>query len=391
MKNKKNVHVIVATGEWDQDHLRYRRHRFAEYLASHPETEEVIWVCPSPNGDKESFSTLKNGIIQFIIKDIHPNKLFRFGRYFDLFYKSKLIELQGHLKEKEKRANLYLWYTFPGFSALTGLVEWEKTTYDCSDLWASSVSGNKNIILRLREKSILQSEQKIVQHVDTIVCTSDFLYEYLKDKYNPSKDIHVLENGVEFELFQEDNKSAEVNISGDLVLGFIGGIKPKLDFAMLIRMMNEKRNWHLLLVGPDGTNQHPEFKKLLQLENVTWTGKVPPMEVPKYMKLIDIGILPYRASIYNNAVFPLKLFEFLGAGKPVVGMNLPSTEKFSEPNIYEYARNDDYLTFMELCQSLSADLNDEEFITIRKNLAKEKDWNNIFTDMYSIAIKDHHS
>lgn len=385
--NKKKIHLIVATGEWDQDFLRYRRHRLAEFLSKQQETEEVIWVCPTVNNHKESFSTLSNGILQYTIKDIHPNKLFRFGRYFDVFYKAKLRELQTYLKNMEKEYHLYLWFTFPGFPFLANIAQWEKTMYDCSDLWASSISGSKNMVMKLREQSIRQSEERIAQNVDTIICTSDFLHENLQTQYGIADKAHVLENGVEYDLFQEEKRPNDLSVKGDVVLGFIGGIKPKLDFSLLMKMMQEKRNWHLLLVGPDGTNQSPEFKQLLQLENVTWTGSVAPEKVPQYMNVIDIGILPYKASTYNNAVFPLKLFEFLGAGKPVVGMNLPSTAKYSEPKVYEYANKDDEELFIELCQMLTVELTNEEAIQSRKALAKEKDWKNIFTNMYTIAVK----
>ena len=64
MKADQFIHVIVATGEWGQDQLRYRRHRLAEFLAGRKETKEVIWVCPSENPSldnkhyKETLSSL---------------------------------------------------------------------------------------------------------------------------------------------------------------------------------------------------------------------------------------------------------------------------------------------------------------------------------------------
>ncbi|MGD6776444.1 glycosyltransferase [Sutcliffiella horikoshii] len=386
MNNKKNIHVIVATGEWDQDNLRYRRHRLAEYLESHPDTEEVIWVCPSITKHAESFRLLENGIKQYTVNDIHSHKLSRFGRYFDNFYKGKLQRLKKYLDGKSTQSSLYLWCTFPGFPGMVDLCAWKETIYDCSDYWASSITGNKNIVLMMREKSILQAEKRIAENVDTIFCTSDFLYENLKQEYNIKADQFVMENGVEYDLFQTSDKPTGVERKSDLVLGFIGGIKPKLDFDMLYRLMSLKSNWELLLVGPDGTDGHPDFKKLQSLNNVNWVGKVPPMEVPHYMNALDIGILPYKKSPYNNAVFPLKLFEFLGAGKPVVGMNLPSTQKFSEPNVYEYLINDTVDNVIETCETLTSTSN-ASIVKRRKELAASKDWNNIFEKMYQIVMK----
>ncbi|MDI5791349.1 hypothetical protein PO124_31960 [Bacillus licheniformis] len=93
------------------------------------------------------------------------------------------------------------------------------------------------------------------------------------------------------------------------VLGFIGGIKPKLDLSSSKKLPEQKRV-DILFVGPDGTNGDEDFKALLEEDNVIWTGPAAPSEVPAYMNVVDIGIMPYKPSPYNNAVFPLKLFEF---------------------------------------------------------------------------------
>ena len=77
-----------------------------------------------------------------------------------------------------------------------------------------------------------------------------------------------------------------------------------------------------------------KIKSLLTESNILWTGSVAPSIIPKYMNLIDIGIMPYKLSQYNQAVFPLKLFEFLAAGKSVVGMHLPSTKKYAAKSVY---------------------------------------------------------
>lgn len=385
----KNIHVIVATGVWGQDHLKYRRHRLAEYLLDHPDTEDVIWVCPSPSGAKdEEFTTLENGIKQYVVSDIHPNKLFRFGRYYDLFYKGKLHKLKVLLEESKNKNDLFLWYTFPGFPGVAEIVSWNKITYDCSDLWASSISGDKNIILLMREKSILQAERRIVKKANKITCSSDYLYNNISNLYKVTGNVYVFENGVEYELFEHiPNVVEEEKMNNDkVVLGFIGGLKPKLDFRLLQLVMEKKKHWQLLLVGPDGTNGDPKFEHLSGMENVTWTDKVPPSEVPKYMEKITIGVLPYKESEYNNAVFPLKLFEFLGAGKPVVGLNLPSTEKFKEKDVYHYVSSDHDEDFIRECEALMVNVKNSSLVDKRKKIAKEKDWNNIFFNMYQVIM-----
>lgn len=383
---EKYIHVVVATGRWDQDNLRYRRHRFAEFLRKQANTEEVIWVCPSPIRQKESFRRLPNSVLEYSISDLLPPRVFRFSRYFDLFYTSKIKELRCYLDEKNTYKKV-LWYTYPGFPALATICDWEKIIYDCSDLWVEPLSGKKNLLIKLREESIRSSENRILQSSNQIFCTSDFLGETVKANVNAKgKNIDIIENGVEYELFAKPEVLHDDRIK-DLkspIIGYIGGIKPKLDFEVIKDIANQHKEATILFIGPDATGENSEFKEVLKLPNVMWLGKVYPFDVPKYMNKIDIGILPYKKSVYNKAVFPLKLFEFLAAGKPVVGMNLPSTRKYKLDDAYYYFDNK-----QELIHEIGDMIEKSSYqysVQLRKEYAKGKSWESIFESLYFKAF-----
>lgn len=383
----KNVHIIVATGEWEQDQLRYRRHRLAEFLQRHPDTKEVIWLCPAPMVKGNVCTKLANGIIQWTVQDLLPQKVFRFGRYINGFYKKKLAPFLLYLREFQEKYTLQLWYTFPGFPLLAELLNWNRVIYDCSDLWASPMNGKRSIPAAVRENIIAGAEDRIIQRADVIFCTSEYLRTKIEAKAGTAGKVFTFENGVEFDLFANTSVQTENILPAGFhgtVLGFIGGIKPKLDFELIQEAARKKREWLFLFVGPDGTNDHPAFKHLLGERNVVWTGSVSPSEVPQYMNLIDIGIMPYKSSQYNQAVFPLKLFEFLAAGKSVVGMNLPSTKRYAEESIYTYLDTDDADQFIGACEQLEGCKGQEESIRKRKKLAKSKNWNEVFTEMFRL-------
>ncbi|MBM7690815.1 teichuronic acid biosynthesis glycosyltransferase TuaH [Peribacillus deserti] len=384
----KNIHIIVATGEWGQDNLRYRRHRLAEFLQNEPDTKEVIWLCPTPDQTDSSMSKLPNGIKQWAVQDLLPQKVFRFGRYVDSFYKKKIELFLEFLKQSRESFNLILWYTFPGFPLLADLFSWDKVIYDCSDLWAAPISGSKSVVSAFRQKVISSAEDRIVKRAELIFCTSDYLQKQVVRKLGVSNTghVHTFENGVEYDLFAGEKEIADVAPGFDgTILGFIGGIKPKLDFALITKAARQKREWLFLFVGPDGTGGHPEFKELLQEPNVLWTGSVPPLEVPKYMNLVDIGIMPYKPSPYNDAVFPLKLYEFLAAGKPAIGVHLPSTKKYAEEMVYEHVNHVD--GFIEACEKVEAVVYDSVYANRRRELAKTKDWNSVFSGMADVVFE----
>ncbi len=384
----KNIHIIVATGEWEQDQLRYRRHRLAEFLQKQPETKEVIWLCPTPNQPEKSYTTLTNGIKQWTIHDLFPQKVFRFARYLDRFHKNKLQPLLSYLKQAQEQDTIHLWYTFPGFASLSDLFPWNKVIYDCSDLWASPISGKNSILSAFRQTIISSAENRIIHRANVIFCTSDYLRMRIVDMLGSKEKVFTFENGVEYDLFANHQTKIKnilpVNFDGT-VLGFIGGIKPKLDFDLIQEVAQKKREWLFLFVGPDGTNDHPKFKSLLNERNILWTGSVAPSEVPKYMNLIDIGMMPYKSSQYNQAVFPLKLFEFLAAGKSVVGLHLPSTKKYAAESVYTHLDTNDSSQFIRACEKLESQKNHENDVLMRKELAKTKNWNEVFNNMLHLV------
>ncbi|MCO7127563.1 glycosyltransferase [Sporolactobacillus shoreicorticis] len=376
----KDIHVIVGAGTWQLDGLRYRRHRLAEFLASQPETKHVVWICPSP----KRFADRKVGeaetIEQWTITDMLPHKCFRFTRYLSFFHKRRLSELARLLKPHVGYDHLYLWYTFPGFSKLGDLLQWDCVIYDRSDLWAAPISGRMSLTAKLRRRLIANSERKIVNRADMIFCTSDYLHHVTDLELPAGKRNHVvtLENGVDYVLFGDDKSEAQ---NTGIVLGYIGGIKPKLDFALLRAVARRKPDWQILLVGPDGTQGDPDFSRLLEENNVRWIDAVPPEEVPHYMSQISIGLMPYKASPYNNAVFPLKLFEFLASGKAAVGIHLPSTKKYEQASAYLCLDSSDPELLIQACEHLESVVRDPEAIHARKEFAKTKDWPIIFSAM----------
>ncbi len=63
--------------------------------------------------------------------------------------------------------------------------------------------------------------------------------------------------------------------------------------------------------------------------NVRWLGPKPYAEVPRYVAAFDVGLCPNRWNDYGRSCFPLKVFEYLAAGKPVVASGNPDLESLA--------------------------------------------------------------
>jgi len=116
---------------------------------------------------------------------------------------------------------------------------------------------------------------------------------------------------------------ADVGLPGP-VAGFVGRINDRTDLALLESIAGRGRS--LLLVGPkDPAFEPSRVDALLRRHNVRWVGPKPFSALPGYLRLIDVGLVPYRDSPFNRGSFPLKTLEYLAAGRAVVATDLPST------------------------------------------------------------------
>lgn len=107
------------------------------------------------------------------------------------------------------------------------------------------------------------------------------------------------------------------------IVGFIGHLSHRIDISLLEAIA--ARGHSLLLVGPlQGTFDIERMTGLLQRPNVQWVGAKTYGELPSYLKLIEVGLVPYTNSEFNRASFPLKLLEYVAAGRRVVSTDLPA-------------------------------------------------------------------
>jgi len=107
------------------------------------------------------------------------------------------------------------------------------------------------------------------------------------------------------------------------IAGFIGHLGDRIDIRLLEAVAD--RGHSLLLVGPHHpTSSRRRMQALLARSNVQWVGPKRFEDLPSYQRVIDVGLVPYTASPFNQASFPLKTLEYLAAGRPVVATDLPA-------------------------------------------------------------------
>lgn len=113
------------------------------------------------------------------------------------------------------------------------------------------------------------------------------------------------------------------------ILGVVGAVNERLDFSLLLECANLPEVGTVLLVGPvSGNIDSSKWNSVSSHPKVITTGARPHREVPIWMRKIDVALIPYAESRLNHACSPMRLFDHLASGKPVVATS--SCDQVSE-------------------------------------------------------------
>lgn len=182
-------------------------------------------------------------------------------------------------------------------------------------------------------------DRQFTTRADLVFCTAQSLVDG-RLPLNPHT--HYMPNAVDYDAFRrgidttahtrpidQSTRRSGVPIYPSPVLAVVGGINAKVDLALLAEVAARRPDWTVSLVGPLGYGlDEGELARLRALPNVRFAGAAPPEQVPAVMAGCDVGLIPYKLNEQTRHVNPLKVYEYLAAGRPVVGTPLPELRQF---------------------------------------------------------------
>jgi glycosyltransferase involved in cell wall biosynthesis len=181
----------------------------------------------------------------------------------------------------------------------------------------------------LRRRAALAFRYNL-QEADLVVCVSEVMRQRLIDRWSvhPNK-VSALPNGVDVDRFRPDPVGrhtirTQLGLGERPVVAFIGSFYVWHDVGTLLRAFVQVIERHpdalLLLVGEGNERQRMEqLAAELRLEqNVRFTGAVPHDRVPAYLAAADVATAPYAPVDTESWMSPLKAYESMSSGTPVV-------------------------------------------------------------------------
>jgi glycosyltransferase involved in cell wall biosynthesis len=186
-------------------------------------------------------------------------------------------------------------------------------------------------LLRWRAKQMMQFN---LNAADCIICVSDIGKKHLVNNLGiPASKVLVFPNGVDVDRFAPDAVARssvrnQLGWANNPIIVFVGNFYQWHDVTTLLNafkhVVNTNPETRLLLVGDGNTRQEMElFAEKLGLGNfVKFVGLVPHDEVPMYMSAADVGVVPYPRLDREIWFSPLKLYEYMASGTPVVATSV---------------------------------------------------------------------
>ena len=270
--------------------------------------------------------------------------------------------LQMYLKTSEiylRFRDPIVWTYNPLTMRLLDVNKYSKLVYHCVD----DISAQPGMDAR----QILAWEKKLCKKANLIFVTSKNL---LATRIQWNQRTYYFPNVIDPSYFLYPQHAGGAHVPLDLQkipgprLLFVGAISSyKVNFNLLEDLAIMRPSWSIVLIGAIGEGDpSTNVDTLTDLPNIYFLGPKEYSELPNYMAYCDVGLLPCLINQYTVNMFPMKFFEYLASGLPVISTSLPSLA--------------DYRSFYNECVTA------QDFIEVVENILSGK----IKTD--SIALQD---
>lgn len=370
---KKRDIIILSSIDWN--FMWQRHHEVATYFSEHnnviyvettakrnPQFKDLGRILKRLFGKKEIYSrNTINENIKIVSPIVLPptNKVFNFlNKVFFIKKIKKKIE-ENQINKKDKPIIIAYLPTETTIN-LSKDIGYDVLVYDI----AYNFVHAENTI-----KSIAETELKLLKLADVIV--ADGIYHQREKKKLVDKEIFLVTNGVDINIFYDSEITLPKQYQNLL---YYGSVTNKLDFELFKAIL--EKGYNITIIG-DWQIKNP----LKDYQNLNIIKPMPREKLVKYIKNADAIIFPYKTNEFNKGVFPVKTYECLALGKPIITTPFEDLKYidciYTASTVEEFIRTLDELKYLE----------NEEVINKRKKIALENSWKSKINKIEELIAK----
>ncbi|MBN1977597.1 MAG: glycosyltransferase [Anaerolineae bacterium] len=213
-----------------------------------------------------------------------------------------------------------LWLYPPHSAPLLGKFNEPLAVYHCIERFVGGQTGRKRDVMLAQETVLLRRADVVFVHADG-----------LRRLYTPlAQRLYVVPSAADVAHFQSTTEVyPDVASLPHPRLGIIGTLDGRIDIDLLCTIVQAHPDWHLILIGPIRPGR-ADFRTLKAHSNVHFLGERSFSTLPALANGLDVLLLPYVHNELTDFISPIKLYEYLAVGKPIVSVNLPEIEPVRE-------------------------------------------------------------
>lgn len=315
--------VCLSSINWDfliqrpQQIMRKLRDIGFKILYINPSGKTFLTETNLTNLSKKDISMLIFDQLPKMVSQVEPG-IFVASPAFNIKDKSGNVlgvlgEFMNALKRFFSLDKYIFWVLLPGWFPVVANEPHALVIYDCVDEHSGFDPSPHNAL----------NETRLMEKADVILVTSRTL---IKSKRAFSDHFYYLPNGVNLRFFQgEFPEPKDLERIPHPRIGFVGALSRWVDVDLIRELALGKPEWSFVLIGPHYVDKTP-----LSLPNVYFLGTKPYDELPGYYRHLDVGLIPFKTDdilAFNSN--PIKAYEYLAAGLPVVSTDIPEIRPLS--------------------------------------------------------------
>jgi GT2 family glycosyltransferase/glycosyltransferase involved in cell wall biosynthesis/SAM-dependent methyltransferase/uncharacterized coiled-coil DUF342 family protein len=232
-----------------------------------------------------------------------------------------------------------------------------RVAYDCMDDWRNWPTEPKPGPFSLHWEARLTTES------DALIVTSKEFVHRFQDNVVPPV---FVPNGADFDFFSDPGVKPKAGLGSGKIVAYYGAISRWFNVEMLTEVVKNLPECTFILIG---AVHDRDVSGLQALPNVRFLGEKDYRELPAYLRAFDVCLIPFKLDELTKAVDPVKAYEYLSQGKPVVATRMQELARFGDL-LYYGDTAEEYTAAIR--EALTEE--DPELVERRLRFARENGW-----------------